>query len=485
MTEVKLFRLFHRGKWRIGMRYSYNPQLNSLVRQVTGARYSGTEKCWYIDNDPARIDELSRLLEGKAVINSTEIDQATGNRDKMSSAEKPMEQDSMDSGKKADNEEVYYAKKVEISIIHDIRKIRIKFRGYYRKEWIDEMKQYGYVEYIKDSNEWLLPWTKQASDSLSDYFASVGLQVIQRKAPLPEVLRKSRKETAAEIRSRNLSPEAQKAIDLLESHLVQKRSSHSTIKVYLSMLTLFLKYYAGKDPARITDEEIVDFIEEVIIANKYSASTQNQAISAIRTYYRIVGHRRRAENLLRPKKAMTLPSVFSQEEVKLILGNSHNIKHKLILMLIYSCGLRRGELINIRLKDLDRSRGLLHIRQGKGKVDRVIPISDKVWKRIDEYLAAFNPSEYLIEGQTGGKYSAASVHNIFKAGINKAGIKKDLGVHALRHSYATHLHEGGLDIRYIQELLGHRSSRTTEIYTKISRRNIANLKSPIDDIDIE
>jgi integrase/recombinase XerD len=320
---------------------------------------------------------------------------------------------------------------------------------------------------------------------LNDYFNSIGLTVTVHKSPVPVDIKNSREETADEIRGRTLGSEAEKALRTLESHLIQRRSSKSTIKVYVSMLTLFLKYHADKNPVDITDDEIVDFIEEVIIANKYSASTQNQAISAIRTYYRILGQKRRAENLLRPRKAMTLPAVLSKEEIKLLLGSQHNIKHRLILMIIYSCGLRRGELINLRLKDLDRSRGLLHIMQGKGKVDRVVPVSDKIWKRIDEYMDAFRPVEYLIEGQTGGKYSAASVHNIFKSALRRAGIRKDLGVHSLRHSYATHLHESGLDIRYIQELLGHRSSRTTEIYTKVSRRNIATLKSPIDSMEIE
>jgi integrase/recombinase XerD len=140
--------------------------------------------------------------------------------------------------------------------------------------------------------------------------------------------------------------------------------------------------------------------------------------------------------------------------------------------------------LNIKLTDLDRDRNVLHIRQGKGKVDRVVPVSGKVWDKIDEYVQAYSPATYLFEGQKGGMYSAESVYNVFRSALKRAGVRKEVGVHSLRHSYATHLHENGLDIRFIQELLGHRSSRTTEIYTHVSRRNIAVIKSPIDDIDL-
>jgi integrase/recombinase XerD len=128
---------------------------------------------------------------------------------------------------------------------------------------------------------------------------------------------------------------------------------------------------------------------------------------------------------------------------------------------------------------------VLNIIQGKGMVDRVVPVSGKVWEKIDEYLESYKPSLWLFEGQTAGKYSTESVYRIFKEALKKAGIKKDVGVHSLRHSFATHLHENGLDIRYIQELLGHKSTRTTEIYTHVSRRNLVQVRSPIEDLELK
>ena len=127
-------------------------------------------------------------------------------------------------------------------------------------------------------------------------------------------------------------------------------------------------------------------------------------------------------------------------------------------------------MTNIRLSDLDRERSILHIREGKGGIDRIVPVSGRVWDKLDGYLSSYKPREYLFEGQAGGRYSSESVYRVFKDALRRAGIKRDVGVHSLCHSYATHLHEGGLDIRYIQELLGHRSTRTTEIYTHVSRR---------------
>jgi integrase/recombinase XerD len=166
------------------------------------------------------------------------------------------------------------------------------------------------------------------------------------------------------------------------------------------------------------------------------------------------------------------------------LNSTRNTKHKLLLWIIYSCGLRRSEVTNIRLDDLDRDRNILHIMEGKGGIDRIVPVSAKVWDKLEEYIDGFHPVKYLFEGQSGGKYSVESVYRVFKDALHKAGIKKDVGVHSLRHSYATHLHETGLDIRYIQELLGHRSTRTTEIYTHVSRRNLMQVRSPIEDMDV-
>jgi integrase/recombinase XerD len=306
-----------------------------------------------------------------------------------------------------------------------------------------------------------------------------------KTAPSP-VVKSARRELGDEIRKRELGTKAIDGLELMRRYLDEVRYGDRTNESYLALLELFFKYFNDRDPQEVSMEEVSCFVYDFIIMNGYSASYQNQIISAIKTYYRISGRARVDPGIIeRPRRSRALPKVFSKEEVKRILNATRNNKHKLLLWVIYSCGLRRSEVTNIRLIDLDRDRGVVHIKEGKGRVDRIVPVSAKVWDKLDEYIDGFKPRKYLFEGQSGGKYSVESVYRVFKSALNSAGINKDVGVHSLRHSYATHLHESGLDIRYIQELLGHRSTRTTEIYTHVSRRNLMQVRSPIEDMDVK
>jgi integrase/recombinase XerD len=275
-------------------------------------------------------------------------------------------------------------------------------------------------------------------------------------------------------------------MDFLRDHLERNRYSPRTSESYLALLELFFKFFNDREPDEITQDDVADFINDFIIKNGFSPSYQNQMISAIKMYYEESGRGKIIPQFLeRPRRGRALPKVFSKEEVSVILNSVRNTKHKLLLWIIYSCGLRRSEVTNIRLDDIDKTRNIIHIREGKGGVDRIVPVSEKVWQKLDEYLYNYSPVKYLFEGQNKRRYSVESVYNVFKQALKKAGINKEVGVHCLRHSYATHLHENGLDIRYIQELLGHKSTRTTEIYTHVSRRNLIAVRSPIDDLDVK
>lgn len=160
-----------------------------------------------------------------------------------------------------------------------------------------------------------------------------------------------------------------------------------------------------------------------------------------------------------------------------------NIKHRAMLALIYSCGLRRGELLNLKPTDIDSKRGIVTIRQGKGKKDRIAPLSEKILAMLREYYAACKPKTWLFEGQKPGTpYDERSLASVLKQALAKTSIKKPVTLHWLRHSYATHLHESGTDIRYIQELLGHKSTKTTEIYTHVSTSSIQKIISPFDSL---
>ena len=267
--------------------------------------------------------------------------------------------------------------------------------------------------------------------------------------------------------------------------MVMKGYSENTRRLYKSMMNSYLEYYRDKDPKGITEEEIREYLLYLIEKRKVSNSYQNQAINAIKFYYeKVLGRPVRTYYVERPKREKRLPEVLSEEEVRKLLNSVDNLKHKCILSITYSAGLRISEVLKLKAGDIDSKRNYVIIRQGKGKKDRYSLLSAKVLELLRQYYIEYQPKEWLFEGQFGGQYGVTSIHNILKAAVKKAGIKKRVTMHTLRHSFATHLLERGTDIRYIQTLLGHESSRTTEIYTHITQRGLGKIKSPLDDLDL-
>lgn len=280
------------------------------------------------------------------------------------------------------------------------------------------------------------------------------------------------------------SPEGIEQIQKFTQWLISKRYSSSTIKTYTEALKSFLVFYREKSISEITNEDVIIYNNEFIINNNLSASYQNQIVNAIKLYFKTVRETKiDIEKIHRPKRPKILPNVLSKEEIKLILNAHSNIKHKTMLSMIYSCGLRRGELLNLKPLDIDSKRGIVIIRQAKGKKDRIVPLSNKILIMLREYYSAYKPTKWLFEGQTPGTlYSEKSLQSVLKQALEKTKIAKPVSLHWLRHSYATHLLESGTDLRYIQELLGHSSSKTTEIYTHVSTKSLQQIKSPFDDL---
>ncbi len=273
--------------------------------------------------------------------------------------------------------------------------------------------------------------------------------------------------------------ERQQFIDWMKS----RRYSESTVRVYTDALNSFLIYLNGKALNRLTQDDLIKYNKEYILARGLSSSYQNQVVNALRLFVKVNGtEMTMPETLPRPRSEKKLPNVLSKEEVKRILEAPQNLKHRMMLSLIYAAGLRRSELLNLKLNDIQSDRGLLLIRQAKGKKDRVVPLSMKLLNSLREYYTRYRPKMHLFEGQEGGRYSEASLAKVLKLALERTGIKKPVTLHWLRHSYATHLLESGTDLRYIQELLGHNSSRTTEIYTHVSQHNIQTIRSPFDDL---
>lgn len=263
-----------------------------------------------------------------------------------------------------------------------------------------------------------------------------------------------------------------------------KNYSHKTIKSYLSCLRTFTKFFERSHPRNLTGEEIRTFLLHLMDVEEFSAASINQMINAIRFYYveylkkpLIVG------DIPRPRNVKKLPSVLDKTEVKRIFDAVSNLKHKALLMVTYSGGLRVGEVVRLQLEDIDSTRMTIHVHKAKGRKDRYTILGKKTLAVLREYYRRYRPSRWLFEGQQSGHHiTERSAQQVFKDAAARANIHKNVSIHSLRHSFATHLLESGVDIRYIQELLGHRSMKTTEIYTHVSRQKLSEIQNPIDDL---
>lgn len=332
---------------------------------------------------------------------------------------------------------------------------------------------------------WEVPLTKITVRFVEKYLKGVAEWTFAPSVDLPERIEEARPEKNR--RQNTVIPARfETEVTKLEQTLLLRRYSWRTIKTYQSCFRNFLKYYDNKEPKQISRSDIDRYVTHLIKTKNISESHQNQILSAIKMYYEnTIGQEGKVRYLIRPKKAQKLPHVLTEDEVSRLLQAIDNLKHKCILMLIYSGGLRLGEVVQLRLVDLQPTQQRLFVYGGKGKKDRCTLLSEKVWKKLQQYIEVYQPLEWVFEGQYGGQYSPRSVQAIFTKAKKKAGINPYATVHTLRHSFATHLLEKGVDLRYIQELLGHESSKTTEIYTHITHTGWAKVKSPIDDLSFE
>lgn len=282
----------------------------------------------------------------------------------------------------------------------------------------------------------------------------------------------------------SLNNKSTEILSTFEQKLILNSYSKNTIKTYKSELKFFLKYFENYDIKQVEKSLIESYIFKLITKHNISESKQNTAINAIKYYYeQVLGRDREIYDIQRPKKAKQLPGVLSMEETYKLINNPKNIKHKAILYTIYSAGLRNSELINLRIKDIHSTDGYIFIKAAKGKKDRHSILSNTLLALLRNYYKEYKPAYWLFEGQSGGKYSSKSVQRIYRKAQQQSGASPWSTPHTLRHSFATHLLENGQNLRTIQFLLGHSSSKTTEIYTHILSVNNKKTKSPLDIIE--
>lgn len=282
-----------------------------------------------------------------------------------------------------------------------------------------------------------------------------------------------------------LSVQHQHAIDNFYRFLKNRRYSEQTVASYMRRIRDFLEFYHQKELELISNHDVQYYNYERMIKLRRSNVLQNQFVTSLKLFLMTVRQSKiDIEKVERARKKRKLPTVFSKKEVELILNSTQNQKHKTILLLTYACGLRRSEVPNLRIQDLNSERKVMMIRNAKGMKDRFVPLSAKIIEALRIYYKIYRPKHYVFETSLGKKYNKETIYKIFKRALEKSNIKKDVGIHTLRHSYATHLLESGTDLRYIQTILGHKSSRTTEIYTHVSTHNISNIISPADDLEL-
>lgn len=264
-----------------------------------------------------------------------------------------------------------------------------------------------------------------------------------------------------------------------ESYLLKlelKRYSMNTVKNYISSFESFINHFKEKELSYINESDIRTYLQ-ILIQQGFSNSQVNLTINSIKFYYEtVLGMPNRFYSIERPRKEKSLPEVLSKEEILKIIDSASNIKHKCIIGLLYSSGLRRSELLNLMVANIDSKRMVVIIKNAKGNKDRITVLSPSLLKNLKVYYLKHRPKKYLFESPKGGKYSATSVLNIIKSTSIKAGIPKKVTPHMLRHSFATHLLENGTDLRHIQILMGHSSTKTTEIYTHVANSSFSGIK---------
>ncbi len=351
------------------------------------------------------------------------------------------------------------AKRIKVYIPYESTELRLKFKKIDSTFWHPNQKLWSIVN------------TKENLEKIISLFNSFGGYEVKKL------------ENNNEIKLRNLNKNAQDALFELEKTLILKHYSQSSVRVYKSNLAYFLANFMEHDFKQITKEQIEGFIYQLIKKHNISDSKQNQIINSIKAYYEhVLGMPREYYDIKRPKRSLNLPNVLSENEVLAIINSPKNLKHRAILTTIYSAGLRISEVLNLRIVDIHSEEGYIYVKDSKGKKDRKTVLSEHLVLLLREYYKKYRPSYWLFEGINGGKYSASSITAIFRKAVKNSNSNPWATVHTLRHSFATHCLQNNVHLRHIQNMLGHNSPKTTEIYTKTIEINNKNITSPLDNL---
>ncbi len=357
---------------------------------------------------------------------------------------------------------------------------------YFEKDFglISLIQKISGVQFSSTNSCWYVPKNKisfeQLVNALKDH---VQLDITAFTVKSQQVQSKINNENNPSLLVIADHPIHKQSLRMMEQKLVLRGYSKNTHRTYLSHFKAFLTFFRDTHPMDLEKPDIQNYLLYLAEKKKVSFSKKHQVINSIKFFYeKVLKQERKVYDLDRPIKEKRLPEVLSEEEVMAIFSAIDNMKHRCMLMLTYSGGLRRSEVLNLRIGDVDLDRYVIFIRGGKGLKDRQTILAKNMIPIVQEYLKQYKPNLWFFEGAKNSRYTESSIRMVLKRAVVKAGIKKRVRLHMLRHSFATHLLESGTSTRYIQVLLGHESPVTTEIYAQVTRFGLDKITSPLDHI---
>ncbi len=459
MKPVIVFRPFYyKSTPLIRLDFQPNVALEFAIKQQAYVHYSNIYTCYFIRYNTEHLKQLILSINHLALCNIDQVKKQLNKAD-LINYHKHLTSNST-------------TPIIRITILNKLCYLSLPVP--YKRSWVNFLVQQGCI-FEQRRRFWLIPDFKAKKQFISNFFSSEGCKLIYNNKQDEKIithLKRGPLDTDAELIQ-------------FKKIMTLQGASKRTIENYLSQIKKLKVYYDGRSIETITDEEIQDYLFFLREELSYSFAAQNIAISAVKRYLLAFAERETSPTIVpRPKQKRTLPKTLERSEVEAILKQRINLKHKCILFMLYATGIRCGELIQLKVDDINFDNNIIVINKGKGNKGRIVKLPVKLKQLLQQYIRKYRPIPYLFEGQNGGHYSATSIQKVLKNATQKAGINKRVTPHMLRHSYATHLHDAGMDIRNIQRLLGHNCTKTTEIYTYVSKRDISQLKSPLDDLDV-
>jgi len=350
--------------------------------------------------------------------------------------------------------------------INDKKRIALIFR--YNDDIISLVKEIEGRRWSASDRFWHIPYQENYLQRLNEKF--------KRKLEFFE--NKSEKKEHQKITNIHFPLEYIETLKL-------KNYSEPTNKTYRLHFQRFLKFFNNTNPEDISFDEIRQYILFLVEGKKYSASSQNNAINAIKFFYNEVINKDIDDFFIpRPRKAKTIPKILNEQEVSKILKNINNLRDKCMIFLIYSAGLSPSEITYLKIIDIDSDKMKIFVSSAKGEKDRFVILSEKILNLLREYFKKHKPHEWLFESKPGQQYSKRNLQKAFKTAVDKSGITKPATLSILKNSFAVHLLEKGVDIRYIQQMLGHKHSKTTMKFLRVSKRDLSAIQSPLDSLDV-